>query len=777
MKKSYVRYGIVMIVMWMLLMTMNFRSSMAYAWEFPGQQVGSQDIQEDAPEQTTYELMIFCDLPDVVQVDSYFYAPGEIVTLRAVLPPGYSTPEWIYPGFEGNETVADEISFVMPESNAVVFCYPQAIQYPITYELNGGVLEGAEEEPDIKGNPDYYTVAWTDVTLNNPVKEGHIFLGWTGSCGDTPQMQVTIPSGSMGERYYEAQWEALVEEPATYTVHTWLQDLDGDPTLLDSDNYSLVESREYLANPGMELQVMPGVLTGCSALEPDGQSITVAADGSTEVAFYYTRKEYRVSVEVEEYQASWSGDGTYLYGAPVRVDVTYRPGYRNGTYVLIPSQKHESKREYVSFHMPAYDLTVFVCPALEVYQITYTDADGVDNPTEYTVETSDIVLQSPVREGYDFIGWTGTNGDIPQRQVSIPQGSTGDRQYTAHWRKCELLGYTDLDLGEWYHDALDYVVSKGWMHGISDTEFAPMDTLDRASMVTVLYRISGAGETASPEEKAQWLADVRHLEDVISGAWYEEAVAWAVASGVTNGTSATTFEPDRSIDRQQFVVMLYKYFTRYAGGLGGQGADLSSFVDGSAVSDWAMEGVQWAVSAGLLTGKPAGDKLALDPQGETTRVEAAALLQRFDLWMEAGPVHWIDTEEGLWIDRIAALPQSIRRLYDTLVEGADGDGYADVLMGDYDYPYIVIAQIYGTIEYGFDWAAEMDRELARYQPYVQAAYQAFLKDHPEVCWLKPECICDIGMEFGGDGYLFTVYLLLADDGSGYDIRLDEYIND
>ena len=54
---------------------------------------------------------------------------------------------------------------------------------------------------------------------------------------------------------------------------------------------------------------------------------------------------------------------------------------------------------------------------------------------------------------------------------------------------------------------------------------------------------------------------------------------------------------------------------------------------------------------------------------------------------------------------------------------------------------------------------------------------AFLKDHPEVYWLKPECICDIGMEFGGDGYLFTVYLLLADDGSGYDIRLDEYIND
>jgi len=392
------------------------------------------------------------------------------------------------------------------------------------------------------------------------------------------------------------------------------------------------------------------------------------------------------------------------------------------------------------------------------------------------VETQDILLEAPVRDGYDFVGWTGSNGEVPQREVTIPQGSTGDLQYEAHWKPCSILGYTDLDRNEWYHEAVDYVVDRGLMQGVSETLFAPMDTLDRASLATVLYRLSGEAEAASPEKKEEWLSEVRQFEDVVPDSWYEEAVAWAVASGVTDGTSATTFAPDLGIDREQFVAMLYKYFTRYAGGLGGQTADLSRFNDGAGVSDWAMEGVQWAVSAGLLTGKPTDDGLALDPQGITTRVEAAALLQRFDMWLAEGPVHWIDTEEGLWIDRIAALPRSIRRLYDTLVEGADGDGYGDVLMGDYDYPYIVIAQIYGTIEYGFDWAEEMDRELARYQPYVEAAYQAFLRDHPEVCWLKDECICDIGMEFGGDGYLFTVYLLLADEDTGYDIRLDEYIN-
>ncbi|WP_366558951.1 S-layer homology domain-containing protein [Flavonifractor sp. An306] len=113
--------------------------------------------------------------------------------------------------------------------------------------------------------------------------------------------------------------------------------------------------------------------------------------------------------------------------------------------------------------------------------------------------------------------------------------------------------------------------------------------------------------------------------DVEEGQWYTEAIRWAASEGIVTGYGDGAFGTNDSITREQFAVMLY----RYAGAQPASGT-LSTFRDGTAVSDWAAEAMGWAVEAGLITGT--GDGSTLTPQGQATRAQAAVLLMR---WQEA----------------------------------------------------------------------------------------------------------------------------------------------
>lgn len=174
--------------------------------------------------------------------------------------------------------------------------------------------------------------------------------------------------------------------------------------------------------------------------------------------------------------------------------------------------------------------------------------------------------------------------------------------------------FTDVRTNDWFAGAVEYVVNNGLFSGVSDTSFAPNDPVTRGMLVTVLWRAAG-----EPSSSASAFADVP------ADAWYAKAVAWANANGIVQGYDASTFAPDDRITREQLAAI----FQRYAGFKGmetsGRG-DLSQFGDTGALSNWAQEGVSWAVGAGLISGKGDG---VLDPQGATTRAEAAVILQRF----------------------------------------------------------------------------------------------------------------------------------------------------
>lgn len=174
--------------------------------------------------------------------------------------------------------------------------------------------------------------------------------------------------------------------------------------------------------------------------------------------------------------------------------------------------------------------------------------------------------------------------------------------------------FTDID-GHWAKDDILAAYAAGLMQGYGNGIFAPEDTLERGMIVTILYRMAGSPAVTGTQPFA----------DVKAGAWYEDAVLWAYQSGIVKGVSATEFEPEEPVIRQDLVTMLYRYAEWKGQDVSARG-DLSAFADSALVEFYAQVPMQWAVGSGLIIGDEKG---MLNPDGTATRAEMATLAVRF----------------------------------------------------------------------------------------------------------------------------------------------------
>lgn len=176
--------------------------------------------------------------------------------------------------------------------------------------------------------------------------------------------------------------------------------------------------------------------------------------------------------------------------------------------------------------------------------------------------------------------------------------------------------FSDVETGDWFYDEVLYVKDKGLMTGTSDATFTPGGNTTRGMIVTILHRLSGQPAAADSP-----FLDVDHSQD------YADAVDWAVANGVVTGYSAAAFGPNDPITREQLAAIFYRYASLMGYDLSaGADANLLGFADTQAVSEYAVDALQWAVGAGLINGVD-GNRLA--PQGLATRAQVAAILYRF----------------------------------------------------------------------------------------------------------------------------------------------------
>ena len=222
-----------------------------------------------------------------------------------------------------------------------------------------------------------------------------------------------------------------------------------------------------------------------------------------------------------------------------------------------------------------------------------------------------VKLPTVSKPGYIFLGWKCSDGHTYQADdvIKVEKNMT----FTAIWANMPditpgtpggddddepvvTFPFNDVSVLDWYYDAVKYVYDNELMNGTDVNQFSPNSPLTRAMVWAVLARVDG--------------------ETISGDSWMTDAQAWAVESGVSDGTDPTGY-----VTREQLVTMLYRFAGEPAGA-----ADISGYPDAASISDWAADAMAWAVKVGLIEGDEVG---ALNPTANSTRAHAATFFMRF----------------------------------------------------------------------------------------------------------------------------------------------------
>ena len=331
----------------------------------------------------------------------------------------------------------------------------------------------------------------------------------------------------------------------------------------------------------------------------DGGTITVLKDGLGTVTIQGSKTFTLVKgedvdtlptlVAASGYRLTDHGNGSYTIsrrssGGGSSGSATYTVSVdssRHGDVTVSP--KSASKGTTVA-------ITVKPDDGYELDDLTVTDKDG-----------DSIKLKDKGDGRFTFT--------MPASKVTV------EAVFTALEQEEEQPLFSDVAEDDWYYDAVAYVAENGIMSGTDGSRFSPNGTLTRAMLSQILYAM---------EDKPA-VSGAATFSDVAAGAWYADAVNWTAAQGIVAGMGENSFAPDAPVTREQLSLILYGY-ARYKGYDTSASVSLSGYADRDSVAVWAADSMGWAVSEGLISGRPGG---YLDPAGTATRAEVAQILMNF----------------------------------------------------------------------------------------------------------------------------------------------------
>ena len=207
--------------------------------------------------------------------------------------------------------------------------------------------------------------------------------------------------------------------------------------------------------------------------------------------------------------------------------------------------------------------------------------------------------------------------------VFVPKDSTIDNMtYLKTGKKVEdaTKVFKDVKAGKWYVQAINYNYSYGFIAGMKADEFGVSTPVTRGMFITVLARIAGV-DTSNNNVTTKFT-------DVAKGKYYTAAIKWASENGVVNGMSATTFEPNSALLRQQLCVMIVN-FAKYSKVELNALESAISFADASSFANWAKDAIAVCQKADIVNGYNEGSKVIFKPTATATRAEAAQILYKF----------------------------------------------------------------------------------------------------------------------------------------------------
>ena len=344
--------------------------------------------------------------------------------------------------------------------------------------------------------------------------------------------------------------------------------------------------------------------------------------------------ESLITVSVTAENGTITGNGTYVKGSEVTLTAQPKSGYRlDGWYIgskrvstettytfkageTIPTVKFAKKSSGGSSSGSAGGSgSTGGSTATTTYTVRFESNMG-SFVSDRKVTQNGILAkpEDPVRKGFIFDGWYTDAGLTTAYDFNtrVNANFTLYAKWTEEKADVWANPFADVSENEWFYGAVEYAAKNGLMNGVSDNEFAPNAALTRAMFVTVLYRMENEPETANAA-----------FTDVVSGSWYEKAVAWAYAGGLVTGVSETEFAPEDTITREQMAAILYRY-AKF------KGMDVSvrgetSYTDKDAISDYAADAVIWAATKAVMSGNADG---SFAPADNATRAEAAAVFMR-----------------------------------------------------------------------------------------------------------------------------------------------------
>ena len=201
------------------------------------------------------------------------------------------------------------------------------------------------------------------------------------------------------------------------------------------------------------------------------------------------------------------------------------------------------------------------------------------------------------------------DGTVTAEQYGEPQG-----RITVLTAVSELP-FTDVSVDAWFYDAIKAAYDAELMDGVSETTFEPDTAMNRAMLVTMLYRLEGSPEVTTNVSEV--------FADCADDVWYSDAVVWAAENNIVSGRSETEFAPTATMTRQEMAVILYNYSVL-------KGAEAVTepaleYGDADAIADWAANAVTFCTAEGLMSGV---SETEFSPAGSATRAMGATVLVR-----------------------------------------------------------------------------------------------------------------------------------------------------
>ena len=536
-----------------------------------------------------------------------------------------------------------QVENLTTEAGGAVTLYAQwdINQYTITFNTDGGTAVDAITQ-------DYGTAITAPAA---PTKTGYTFAGWL------PELPTTMPADGLE---LKAQWTAnegaIVFVTGGGTAIDSITGHYGDPVTRPAD-----PEREGYTFAGWDTEIPEtlneGTLTITAKWTVNQYTITFDTDGGTEVAAItqnygttitapvaptktgytfvgWTNLPSTMPAESRTVKARWSANS---YTISFDTNGGSKVGaitQKYGTDITAPASPTKTGYTFAGWdqdipaNMPAENRKITAKWTVNQYTITF-DTDGGSKISAITQDYGSKVTapQNPTREGYTFKGWDKAVPSVmPAENVSIkalweknaepdpkpdPEPDPKpDPEPTPEPDPEPNMPFVDVKEGDWFYDSVLWALERDITEGTSTTTFSPARGCTRGQMVTFLWRAAGEPKANNP---------MNPFEDVKEGAYYYDAVLWAVEQGVTNGTSETTFEPDSVCTRGQSVTFLWRYYGKP------QSSDVDNHFADVKKGAYYYDAVLWAVEHGITNGVKS-DLFA--PNHMCTRAQSAAFLYR-----------------------------------------------------------------------------------------------------------------------------------------------------